>query len=98
MPFAAQLDVNLQDRERQVPLEFAQGDDLAAVLTRYLLAVEAAADTDMLTSILLLEGNKLRTGAAPNLPRAYPKPSTAPRSDPAPDLAVLRHISRGRST
>jgi hypothetical protein len=71
MAFAAQLDESLQHREQQAPLEFANGDGLGAVLERYLLAVEAAADTEMLTSILLLEGTQLRHTAAPNLPQAY---------------------------
>jgi GAF domain-containing protein len=71
MGFALQLERSLQHRESEALQEFAQGDPLPIVLNRYLLAVEAAAETDMLTSILLLEKNKLRHGAAPNLPRAY---------------------------
>jgi len=71
MGFALQLRDSLQLRESQVPVEFANGDSLGVVLTRDLLAVEAAADTDMLTSILLLDGRQLRHGAAPNRPPAY---------------------------
>jgi hypothetical protein len=71
MGFAFQLKESLLRRESQVLEEFAQGDLLGVVLARYLLAVEAAADTDMLTSILLLENGRLRHGAAPTLPSAY---------------------------
>src|SRR3982751_4373473 len=73
MGFAFQLTESLRHRESQVLQEFAQGELLGVVLTRHLLAVEAAADTDMLTSILLLEGSRLRHGAAPSLPPAYCK-------------------------
>jgi GAF domain-containing protein len=69
--FAQQLWETLQYRESQVPAELDSGDSLSAVLTRDLLAVERAADTDMLTSILLLDGRRLRHGAAPNLPPAF---------------------------
>jgi hypothetical protein len=71
MAFALQLKDSLRLRDSQIPFEFANGDTLAVVLTRYLLAVEATADSDMLTSILLLDGKRLRHGAAPNLPPAY---------------------------
>jgi hypothetical protein len=71
MAFALRLKDSLHLRTNQVPLELANGEPLGAVLTRDLVAVEAAADTDMLTSILLLDGTRLRHGAAPNLPPAY---------------------------
>ena len=71
MAFAQQLWETLQHRECEVPAELGSGDSLSAVLTRDLLAVEAAADTDMLTSILLLDDRKLKHGAAPNLPPAF---------------------------
>src|SRR5436190_20987972 len=71
MGFALRLDASLRDRENHAPREFANGDSLRAVLTRYLLAVEASADSDMLTSILLLDGDRLRHGAAPKLPSSY---------------------------
>jgi len=71
MTFAFQLKDSLHLREAQVPLEMANGASLNDVLNRHLLAVEAAADTEMLTSILLLDGIQLRHGAAPNLPPAY---------------------------
>jgi hypothetical protein len=71
MAFALQLEASLRNRESLAPHELANGDGVDAVLSRYLLAIEAAADTDMLTSILLLDGNKLRHGAAPSLPLTY---------------------------
>jgi hypothetical protein len=71
MGFALKLDDSLRVRQNQAPIEFANGDSLRAVLTRYLVAVEASADSDMLTSILLLDGDRLRHGAAPRLPSSY---------------------------
>ena len=71
MAFALRVEDNLNLRESRVAAELATGDPLGLVLTRDLLAVEAAAETDMLTSILLLDGNLLRHGAAPNLPADY---------------------------
>lgn len=73
MPFALRLQDSLRDRHGQVAKEFAAGESLEAVLARYLLAIEAAADTELLTSILLLDesGKHVLHGAAPNLPKAY---------------------------
>ena len=71
MAFALQLKDSLQRREAQVPAEFEQGDALGVILNRYLLEVEAEADSFILTSILLLDGKVLRHGAAPALPAAY---------------------------
>ena len=71
MAFALQLTDSLRHREAQVPSEFEQGDALGVILTRYLLAVEAEADSFILTSILLVDGDTLRHGAAPTLPPAY---------------------------
>jgi GAF domain-containing protein len=71
MAFALQLQDSLRLRESQVPSEFASGDALGVILTRYLLAVEEEADNFILTSILLLDGQSLRKGAAPTLPEAY---------------------------
>lgn len=71
MAFALQLQETLRDREGQVQSEFAQGDALGLILSRYLLAVEAEADDFILTSILLVDGPRLRHGAAPSLPQAY---------------------------
>ena len=73
MIFAAALRDSLQDRTTRVPAEFAKGEDLETVLDRHLRAVESMADTDLLTSILLLdsERKRLRHVAAPSLPQAY---------------------------
>lgn len=72
MPFALQLQESLRNREDHVAREFAAGDSLGDVLSRHLIAVETAAETDLLTSILLLEdGMRLRHAAAPSLPRSY---------------------------
>lgn len=73
MPFALQLEESLDRRQDRLEEEFAAGLDLRAILTRHLLAVEEAAETELSTSILLLDetGRFLRHGAAPNLPKAY---------------------------
>jgi GAF domain-containing protein len=71
MGFALQLQDSLRHRESQVQSEFAQGDALELILSRYLLAVEAEADSYLLTSILLVDGPRLRHGAAPSLPEDY---------------------------
>ena len=68
MGFALQLQDSLRHRESQVRSEFAQGDALELILSRYLLAVEAETDSYILTSILLVDGPHLRHGAAPSLP------------------------------
>lgn len=73
MPFALRLEDSLRDRHRRVSDEFAAGESLETVLGRHLLAVEAAADTELLTSILLLDdtGTRILHGAAPSLPTSY---------------------------
>ena len=71
MAFALQLQDSLRNREAQVQSEFRQGDALGLILNRYLLTVEAEADSFILTSILLVDGSHLRHGAAPTLPPAY---------------------------
>ena len=73
MPFALQLQESLRDRHCLVAGEFAAGDNLETVLDRHLLAVEASADTELLTSILLLDetGTRIFHGAAPSLPKSY---------------------------
>ncbi len=71
MAFALQLQDSLRLRESQAQSELASGDALGVILTRYLLAVEAEADDFILTSILLLDGQRLRKGAAPMLPDTY---------------------------
>jgi GAF domain-containing protein len=71
MPFARQLRDLLGLRERLMPAEFAKGEPLESVLDRYLLVVESTAESDTITSILLLDGTTLHHGAGPRLPRAY---------------------------
>jgi signal transduction protein with GAF and PtsI domain len=73
MSFAQRLRTTLSLRDVEAAAELAAGASLEAILDRYLLAVEAAADTDLLTSILLLdsEGRRLLHGAAPNLPKSF---------------------------
>ena len=73
MPFAAELRQSLRTRHSQVTRELANGDDLERVLTRHLLAVEAMAEGELITSVLLLssDGKRLFHGAAPRLPTSY---------------------------
>lgn len=71
MPFALQLRELLGFREKLVPAEFAKGEPLESVLDRYLLVVESTAESDTVTSILLLDGTTLHHGGGPKLPRAY---------------------------
>jgi GAF domain-containing protein len=73
MPFAAGLQQSLYARHDEVASEFERGDSLEDILSRHLLAVEAMAETELVTSILLLssDGKRLTHGAAPNLPQAY---------------------------
>src|SRR5258705_6733485 len=47
-----------------------KGDSLAEILDSLCRLVEAQAD-DVLASILLLDGDRLRHGGAPSLPKAY---------------------------
>ena len=73
MPFGLNLQESLSDRHSKVALEFAAGESLETVLGRHLLAIEAAAETELLTSILLLDdsGSRILHGAAPSLPKSY---------------------------
>lgn len=57
--------------QKQV-LELAASDaPIAAVLSRLVETAEAHAQGDMMASIMLLDGEHLRVGAAPSLPAAY---------------------------
>ena len=56
--------------EKQVLEMVARGDSLVQILDRLCRLVEEQAP-DALASILLLEGDRLRHGAAPSLPKAY---------------------------
>ena len=71
MPFASALRDLLRAREKLVPNEFAKGEPLESVLDRHLLVVESTAESDTVTSILLLDGITLHHGAGPHLPSAY---------------------------
>ena len=73
MLFAAELRQSLRTRHSHATDELAGGDDLQQVLTRHLLAIEAMAQGELITSILLLsgDGNHLFHGAAPRLPPSY---------------------------
>lgn len=73
MSFAIRLWDSLRDRHSRIGFEFASGESLGTVLSRHLLAVESSAETQLLTSILLLDqdGKHLWHGAAPSLPKSY---------------------------
>ncbi len=73
MAFAAGLRDSLRMRESRVPSELEEGHGLEKVLDRHLLTVEQLADTQMITSVLLVspDGKRLSHGAGPNLPRSY---------------------------
>ena len=73
MTFALRLQDSLRDRHGRIAREFAAGETLETVLGRHLLAIEASANTELLTSILLLDetGTRILHGAAPSLPKAY---------------------------
>ena len=73
MPFAAGLRQSLYVRDCQLTSELTRGDRLEDMLDRHLLAVEEMAESELITSILLLspDGKRLFHAAGPNLPRAY---------------------------
>jgi GAF domain-containing protein len=73
MAFTTTLARSLDQLDREVGSNAHNGDTLESVLDRYLLAIEANADSDMRTSILLLDNERrcLLHGAAPSLPKAY---------------------------
>jgi PAS domain S-box-containing protein len=56
--------------EKRILELVARGDSLAEILRRLCLLVEELA-SGALASILLLDGNRLRHGSAPSLPKAY---------------------------
>jgi PAS domain S-box-containing protein len=56
--------------EKRILEMVTKGDSLAEILDSLCLLVEAQAG-DVLASILLLDGDRLRHGAAPSLPKAY---------------------------
>jgi GAF domain-containing protein len=73
MQFAAQLFGSLDELDSRFESRPHEAGDPQAILDEYLRHVEAAADSELLTSILLLDesGRYLSHGAAPNLPKSY---------------------------
>ena len=73
MPFALGLRDSLEFRQGEAETEFATGAELEEVLNRDLLTVEAMADGELITSVLLLsaDGKRLYHGAGPRLPRPF---------------------------
>jgi GAF domain-containing protein len=73
MQFAAQLFGSLDELDSRYRSEPPAERDTQPILDRYLREVEAAADAELLTSILLLDesGRRLVHCAAPSLPESY---------------------------
>ena len=82
MAFTLGLRESLRVRRSLAPSELATGDSLESVLSRDLVAVEETAETELLTSILLLDpdGKRLWHAAAPSLPREYCRAAPRPSS------------------
>jgi len=73
MAFTSKLATSLDELDEQVATETCPSLSLESALDRYLREIEDAADSDIRTSILMLDrdGKHLRHGAAPSLPKAY---------------------------
>jgi GAF domain-containing protein len=73
MGFVSELSQSLDNLDRQIGVEGQSVDTLEATLDRYLLEVERASDSDIRTSVLLLDRDRncLLHGAAPSLPKQY---------------------------
>jgi GAF domain-containing protein len=73
MHFAAQLFGSLDELDSRFESRPPELGNRRALLDEYLRHVEAAANGELLTSILLLDesGRRLSHGAAPNLPQSY---------------------------
>ena len=73
MAFTNELSQSLDDLDRQIGAEDRSGETLEAILDKYLLEVEGASDSDIRTSVLLLDSERkhLLHGAAPSLPKEY---------------------------
>lgn len=71
--FAHGLEASLDRLDGQAAVDFQAGATLGPILDRYLREVEDAAESDLLTSILLIDddGKHLVHGAAPSLPADY---------------------------
>jgi GAF domain-containing protein len=73
MAFTNELSQSLDDLDRRIGTEDHSADTLETILDRYLLEVEGAADSDIRTSILLLDNERkhLLHGAGPSLRKEY---------------------------
>ena len=73
MAFAVQLQETLDRRQSRLESEFAAGADLRTILNGHLEAIESTAQTELITSILLLDETRtrLRHAAGPRLPQSY---------------------------
>ena len=73
MAFTDELSKSLDDLDRRIGVEDHSGEPLEAILDKYLLEVEGAADDDIQTSVLLIDSDRkhLLHGAAPSLPKEY---------------------------
>jgi GAF domain-containing protein len=71
LALAQRLRSSLAESERKALAELRAGAPLQDVLDELLRAVEAECRDDTMASILLLDGEILRHGAAPSLPAAY---------------------------
>jgi len=71
LALAQRLQSSLVESQRRALAELRAGIGLSDVLDELLRAVEAECGDDTMASILLLDGDRLRHGGAPSLPRAY---------------------------
>ena len=73
MAFDSQLSQSLDRLDERIGSQDHAGNGLESVLAKCLLEIEAAADSDIRTSILLLDRQRksLLHGAAPSLPKSY---------------------------
>lgn len=73
MAFTNDLSKSLDELDKRIVSADHSGKTLETILNKYLLQVESASDSDVRTSILLLDRDRkhLLHGAAPSLPKAY---------------------------
>lgn len=73
MAIGQDIETSLARLDGQAETDFEAGLALGPILDRYLREIENASDGELLTSILLLDGDgsRLIHGAAPNLPKDY---------------------------
>ena len=79
--------------EKRILEMVARGDSLAEILDSLCRLVEEQTE-DVLASILLVEGDRLRHGGAPSLPKAYMRPSMESSLD-RPSGPAARRLNRG---